>query len=401
MHDTHPPQNCSQAPNAMPLPGPPLLGGTSSHPGDPYAASNATQGLNAQATRHARRIYVGGVPPTGTEQSIATFFSHALAAIGGNTAGPGNSVVNVYINREKNFSFVEFRTVEETSNAMALDGIMFEGVQVRIRRPNDYNPNAARGLGPSGPNPNLNLAAIGLGVGGIMPSSGANQNDPNRIFIGGLPHYLTDPQCRELVSSFGPIKSFDLVVDRALGTNKGYGFVVYQDPAVTDIAIAGLNGLKMGERVLTVRRSGDKDGMGSSGDMLSSAAAMSAAAIAAAAAGGMGIAATHVAPIPGATRFVVLTDAVTVEEISVEDEYNDILEDMKEECGKHGDVELVIIPRSTPDNPNPVGLGKVIIAFKDVNSSVRARNAMHGRKFAGRVVSATWISEEQFTNGDF
>lgn len=35
---------------------------------------------------------------------------------------------------------------------------------------------------------------------------------------------------------------------------RSYGFVVYQDPAVTDIAIAGLNGLKMGERTLTVRR---------------------------------------------------------------------------------------------------------------------------------------------------
>jgi hypothetical protein len=33
-----------------------------------------------------------------------------------------------------------------------------------------------------------------------------------------------------------------------------YGFVVYQDPGVTDIACAGLNGMRMGERTLTVRR---------------------------------------------------------------------------------------------------------------------------------------------------
>lgn len=33
-----------------------------------------------------------------------------------------------------------------------------------------------------------------------------------------------------------------------------YGFVVYADPSVTDIACQGLNGLKMGDRVLTVRR---------------------------------------------------------------------------------------------------------------------------------------------------
>ena len=58
-------------------------------------------------------------------------------------------------------------TVEETSNAMALDGIMFEGVSVRVRRPNDYNPAAAAALGPSVPNPALNLAAIGLQGGGM------------------------------------------------------------------------------------------------------------------------------------------------------------------------------------------------------------------------------------------
>lgn len=49
---------------------------------------------------------------------------------------------------------------------MALDGIMFEGVSVRVRRPTDYNPVAAAVLGPSEPNPGLNVQAIGLQPGG-------------------------------------------------------------------------------------------------------------------------------------------------------------------------------------------------------------------------------------------
>ena len=111
---------------------------------------------------------------------------------------------------------------------MALDGIMFEGVSVRVRRPNDYNPAAAVGLGSSGPNPNLNLAAIGLGGagggmggagGGMTTGGGADQAE--RIFVGGLPYYLTEEQCRELLGSFGTIKSFDLVKDRDTGTSKG------------------------------------------------------------------------------------------------------------------------------------------------------------------------------------
>jgi splicing factor U2AF subunit len=41
----------------------------------------------------------------------------------------GDAVVNVYINHDKKFAFVEMRSVEEASNAMALDGIIFEVVQ--------------------------------------------------------------------------------------------------------------------------------------------------------------------------------------------------------------------------------------------------------------------------------
>lgn len=79
--------------------------------------------------------------------------------------GAGDCVVYVYINQEKKFAFVEMRTVEEASNAMALDGILFEGVAVRVRRPSDYNPTMAATLGPTQPSSSLNLAAVGLTAG--------------------------------------------------------------------------------------------------------------------------------------------------------------------------------------------------------------------------------------------
>lgn len=43
-----------------------------------------------------------------------------------------------------------------------------------------------------------------------------------RVFVGGLPYYLNEEQCRELLGSFGAIKSFDLVKDRETGNSKGY-----------------------------------------------------------------------------------------------------------------------------------------------------------------------------------
>ncbi|CAL5222289.1 g4628 [Coccomyxa viridis] len=344
---------------------PPMMG---SNPGLSLAAQPPSQ----QATRHARRVYVGGLPPTGNEQNIATFFSNALAAVGGTTAGPGPSVVNVYINYEKKFAFVEFRTVEETSNAMALDGIMFEGVSVRVRRPNDYNPAAAAALGPAVPNPTLNLLAIGLHPGGM--NAGTLIDAAERIFVGGLPYYLTDDQCRELLGSFGAIKSFDLVKDRDTGNSKGYGFVVYQDPTVTDIACAGLNGMRMGERTLTVRRATEQS------------------------------APNPAMPEPAAmtSRILSLREAVTVEELQNDEEYNDIVEDMREECGKFGQVNNVIIPRPTaPGTPAPSGLGRVIVEFADDNGCTAAYRVLNGRRFGGRTVVATYLPEQSYQAGQF
>lgn len=120
---------------------------------------------------------------------------------------------------------------------------------MKVRRPSDYNPSLAAALGPSQPNPELNLAAVGLSLG----AAGALEG-PDRIFVGGLPYYFTESQIRELLESFGPLRGFNLVKDRETGNSKGYAFCVYQDPAVTDIACAALNGIKMGDKTLTVRR---------------------------------------------------------------------------------------------------------------------------------------------------
>lgn len=114
--------------------------------------------------------------------------------------------------------------VEEASNAIALDGLMFEGVTVRIRRPADYNAAAAAPLGPSMPNPNLNLAAIGLDK---APAAAALSAPPAQLAAnllaemaappgsepmmaaapqapaGGLAPGMTDGQARHLVRRVG------------------------------------------------------------------------------------------------------------------------------------------------------------------------------------------------------
>uniref|UniRef100_A0A0C9QXC6 Splicing factor U2af large subunit n=1 Tax=Wollemia nobilis TaxID=56998 RepID=A0A0C9QXC6_9CONI len=361
-----------------------------------------------QATRHARRVYVGGLPPTANEQSVAAYFSQVMAAVGGNTAGPGDAVVNVYINQEKRFAFVEMRTAEEASNAMALDGIVYEGVPVRVKRPSDYNPLLAAALGPSQPNPNLNLAAVGLVAGSTGIADG-----PDRIFVGGLPYYLTEDQIIDLLSSFAPLGAFDLVKDRETGNSKGYGFCVYQDPAVIDIACAALNGLKMGDRTLTVRRaSASGQPKPEQADVLVHAQQQIAVQKLALQLNGSTsmsgmisglfteVESNQLANV--ATKVVCLSQVVEPDDLRDDNEYEEILEDMRDECGKYGTLINLVIPRPGPSEIEASsGVGMVFVEYSDAQAAARAIAALNGRKFGGNVVSATFYSEEKFEQGDY
>ncbi|XP_024521327.1 splicing factor U2af large subunit B isoform X3 [Selaginella moellendorffii] len=383
------------------------------------------QAMTQQATRHARRVYVGGLPPLANEQvifsvrgidiysnmlfnfgqTIATFFSQVMSAIGGNTAGPGDAVVNVYINQEKKFAFVEMRTVEEASNAMALDGIIFEGVSVRVRRPSDYNPSMAATLGPSQPSPHLNLAAVGL-----TPGAAGGADGPDRIFVGGLPYYLTEGQIKELLESFGPLRGFDLVKDRDTGNSKGYGFCVYQDPAVTDVACAALNGLKMGDKTLTVRRATASVHSGQPKPDQANVLAQAQQQIA------LQKLALQGAPyynmmMPGVdngmtmpetpTKVVCLKQVVSPDELKEDDEYEEILEDMREECGKYGSVATLVLPRPKSNGEEVAGVGKVFVEYATIEEAIKAKNSLNGRKFGGNIVAAVYFPEDKFLQGEY
>lgn len=359
------------------------------------------QAMTQQATRHARRVYVGGLPPLANEQTIATFFSHIMSSIGGNSAGPGDAVVNVYINQEKKFAFVEMRTVEEASNAMALDGIIFEGVSVRVRRPTDYNPSLAAALGPSQPSPHLNLAAAGLAPGAIGGTEG-----PDRIFVGGVPYYFTEEQIRELLESFGPLRGFDLVKDRDTGNSKGYGFCVYQDPAVTDHACAALNGLKMGDKTLTVRRATISTGQAKSEQetILAQAQQHIAMQKMVLQAGGLNLPVPVIASVAATenpTKVLCLSQVVSADELKDDEEYKEILEDMREEGGKFGTLVNVVIPRPDYNGEHVPGVGKVFLEYADNVGCANARTALSGRKFGDNTVRAVYYPEDSYYNRDF
>lgn len=82
--------------------------------------------VGSTITRQARRLYVGNIPFGVTEEEMMEYFNQQMH-LSGLAQAAGNPVLACQINLDKNFAFLEFRSIDETTQAMAFDGINFKG----------------------------------------------------------------------------------------------------------------------------------------------------------------------------------------------------------------------------------------------------------------------------------
>jgi len=100
------------------------------------------------------------------------------------------------------------------------------------------------------------------------------------------------------------------------------------------------------------------------------------------------------------TEVLCLLNMVTPDELVEEDEYEDILEDIREECGKYGPVRSVEIPRPVTGVDVP-GLGKVFVEFAAIGDCQRAQIALAGRKFSNNVVVTSYFDPDKYHRREF
>ena len=78
------------------------------------------------------------------------------------------------------------------------------------------------------------------------------------IYVGNLPYDVTDSDLQQLFEKFGTVSSARVVMDRATGRAKGFGFVEMNDRAEAEKAIASTNGTELNGRPLRVNESQPK-----------------------------------------------------------------------------------------------------------------------------------------------
>ena len=93
----------------------------------------------------------------------------------------------------------------------------------------------------------------------------------NRLYVGNLAYSTMDQQLQEAFAEFGEVVSASVVIDRATGQSRGFGFVEYGSSEEAERAIESLNGATLDGRSITVnvareRRPTGGGGGGGGGD---------------------------------------------------------------------------------------------------------------------------------------
>lgn len=73
-----------------------------------------------------------------------------------------------------------------------------------------------------------------------------------RLYVGNLPHSLTEDEFKALFTKYTSVMSCKLIIDRDTGRSKGFGFVEFQSDDEARQVITDLNGKDVGGRAVVV-----------------------------------------------------------------------------------------------------------------------------------------------------
>jgi hypothetical protein len=105
-----------------------------------YVSESRNTAKNNVSTRHARRLYIGGIPPSYSVESELRDFLSTVIAKGLGEENTNAYIVSMYLNQKNCFCFVELQSIELTTACLDLDGILYKKTVLKVLRANEYRP---------------------------------------------------------------------------------------------------------------------------------------------------------------------------------------------------------------------------------------------------------------------
>lgn len=370
------------------------------------AAMSVAQNLQSPhgQAKQQKKLYVGNITQKITETELIDFVNKAFEKAGlESTDGSGlPPVVAANMRLENAYAFVEFRTTKDATVGLRFDGIQFRGMSLRFRRPKDYVPMTSEEMEARTTPQLMNIVSTNV------------EDTPDKIFIGGLPQNFDEQEVKSLLSTFGQLKSFNLVRDTVNGTSKRYAFCEYVDPSVTDKACEAFNGMSVndGAKTLVVQRANtnakpqiyqespevDEDVNSLANTILNFSIPIANIFSTIASIANLSASSTDALK---PTKTLLILNAIDVTVPFDDESYYDLIEDMRSECSRFGKILDIRVTRSEyvenedgPTGERDLDFGKIFIDYEEESFSEQAQKELSGRKYNGRMIITSFYSEE-------
>ncbi|ESN95932.1 hypothetical protein HELRODRAFT_114532 [Helobdella robusta] len=307
--------------------------------------------------------------------------------------------------RSKGIAYIEFQDTESVAKALELSGQRLLGVPIIIQ--------------PSHGERNRSNMPITTATG--KPGSVG----PMKLYIGSLHYNITEEMLKGIFEPFGPIDELKLMRDHSTGRSLGYGFLQFKRGDDGKKALEQLNGFELAGRPMKLGNVADyqlgqststlfdadevdKAGFGMNAtsriQLMAKLAEGTGFEIPKAAAsvlngGGGGVAklsptnqkqADAPAP-PIATQCFLLSNMFTANELKDAEWERELKDDVIEECNKHGGVLHIHVDKTSAQ-------GHVYVKCPSIASAMSSVNALHGRFFAGKQITAAYVPLPNYHN---
>ncbi|XP_052373131.1 RNA-binding protein 39-like isoform X1 [Oncorhynchus keta] len=334
--------------------------------------------------------------------------------------------------RSKGIAYIEFLDVNSVPLAIGLTGQRLLGVPIIVQAPQAEKNRAAAMAN------NLQKGNAG----------------PMRLYVGSLHFNITEDMLRGVFEPFGRIESIQLMNDSETGRSKGYGFISFADAECAKKALEQLNGFELAGRPMKVGHVTertepstassflDNDELERTGIDLGTTGRLQ---LMARLAEGTGLqiplaaqqalqmsGSIHSTPIhfnmaagtdiqaslnpppeapatlslnlaPSMNQAMTLsTQPLATHCLQLSNMFNpqlekepgwdvEIQDDVIEECNKHGGIVHIYLDKNSPQ-------GNVYMKCPTIPTAMAAVNALHGRWFAGKMITAAFVPFPTYHN---
>ena len=404
-------------------------GGLPTIPNFPAAAPPSGVVANAaQQDKINRELFVGNTPP-GTSELLLTHFLNAAMRRVGLCQPHETPILNCRLNPK--FAFVEAVSAEMANQAMNMNGIPFLGAVLKISRPSKYT-------GPNLPNVRTwqQLTGSALPAGAALDAE--TEKMSRELFIGNTTPEMSEAMIREFLGNAMEQVGLAALPGNPIQACRVSGKFAFVELRTAQEATNALNlnnipfmgaALRVGrpskwtgppdqhgnwEDILAKYMAGEfqlpsstsnnnniNNNNINSGNNLGGIAAPGDPTL------GAGGGFTAIKQEPSSVTntstpkrppscVVELQHMLTMDDLTNEEEYQEILDDTREECAQFGQLVNVVIPKS-----HEVGATKVFLEYATEQDASAAVAALEGRTFDGRRVQAQFFEVEKFRQGDY